>query len=91
MKPAPIKPTIAYEDFEKVDIRVGTIHAVEEVPDSKKLMQLTVEFGDHRRTNERILERSRAGRPCSCSTWSRVGWPASSPRECSSISATRMG
>lgn len=50
MKPAPIKPTIAYEDFEKVDIRVGTIHAVEEVPDSKKLMQLTVEFGDHRRT-----------------------------------------
>lgn len=50
MKPAPIKPTIAYEDFEKVDIRVGTIHAVDEVPDSKKLMQLTVEFGDHRRT-----------------------------------------
>lgn len=50
MKPAPIKPTIAYEDFEKVDIRVGTIHAVEEVPDSKKLMRLTVEFGDHRRT-----------------------------------------
>lgn len=50
MKPAPIKPTIAFEDLEKVDIRVGTILAVAEVADSKKLMQLTVEFGDHRRT-----------------------------------------
>lgn len=50
MKPAQIKPTIAFEDLEKVDIRVGTIVAVGEVPDSKKLMQLTVDFGDHRRT-----------------------------------------
>lgn len=50
MKPAPIKPTIAFEDFEKIDIRVGTILAVGEVPDSKKLMRLSVDFGDHQRT-----------------------------------------
>lgn len=50
MKPAPIKPTIEFEDFEKIDIRVGTILAVGEVPDSKKLMRLTVDFGDHQRT-----------------------------------------
>ncbi len=50
MKPAPIKPTIAFDDLAKVDIRVGTIVEVTEVPDSKKLMQLKVEFGDHHRT-----------------------------------------
>lgn len=50
MKPAPIKPTIEFEDLEKIDIRVGTILAVEEVPDSKKLMRLSVDFGDHQRT-----------------------------------------
>jgi tRNA-binding protein len=50
MKPAPIKPTIAFEDLAKVDIRVGTIVEVTEVPDSKKLMQLKVDFGDHHRT-----------------------------------------
>ncbi len=50
MTPAPIKPTIAFEDFQKLDIRVGTITSVDEVPDSKKLLKMTVDFGDHRRT-----------------------------------------
>ncbi|MEM7116137.1 MAG: tRNA-binding protein [Chloroflexota bacterium] len=49
MKPAPIKETIAFEDFEKLDIRVGTITAVSAIPKSKKLMKLTVDFGDHTR------------------------------------------
>lgn len=49
MNPAPIKPTIAFGNLEKVDIRVGTVVAVDEVPDSKKLMQLTVDLGDQRR------------------------------------------
>ena len=48
--PAPIKPTIGFEDFEKVDIRVGTIRSVEDLPGSKKLVRLTVEFGDQRRS-----------------------------------------
>jgi tRNA-binding protein len=50
MKPAPIKPEISIEDLEKLDIRVGTIEAVADVPDSKKLMKLIVDFGDHTRT-----------------------------------------
>jgi len=50
MTPAPIKPTIAFEDFQKLDIRVGTITSVDDVPDSKKLLKLSVDFGDHRRT-----------------------------------------
>lgn len=48
--PAPIKPTIAFADFEKLDIRVGTIVAVEDVEKSNKLLRLIVDFGDHRRT-----------------------------------------
>lgn len=50
MKPAPIKPTISFADFEKLDIRVGTILTVSEVEKSNKLMKLTVDFGDHTRS-----------------------------------------
>ena len=50
MTPAPIKPVAMVEDLEKLDIRVGTIVKVEEVPKSAKLARLTVDFGDHRRT-----------------------------------------
>ena len=50
MKTAPIKPTISFADFEKLDIRVGTILTVSEVEKSKKLMKLTVDFGDHTRS-----------------------------------------
>lgn len=45
----PVKPTIEYEEFQRLDVRVGTISQVEAVPGSDKLMRLTVEFGDHRR------------------------------------------
>jgi tRNA-binding protein len=48
--PAPIKPVVALADVEKLDVRVGTIVAVEDVPNSLKLCRLTVDFGDHRRT-----------------------------------------
>jgi len=50
MKQAPIKDLVAFEDFEKIDIRVGTITAVTEVENSEKLMKLTVDFGDHVRS-----------------------------------------
>jgi methionine--tRNA ligase beta chain len=48
--PAAVKPTIGVADVEKLDVRVGTILAVDEVPTSSKLLGLTVDFGDHRRT-----------------------------------------
>jgi len=50
MKQAPIKDLITFGDFEKLDIRVGTITAVSEVKKSDKLMKLTVDFGDHVRS-----------------------------------------
>jgi len=48
--PAPIKPLVPFSALEGLDIRVGTIERVEEVPKSEKLMRLTVNFGDHSRT-----------------------------------------
>lgn len=50
MTPAPVKPVIPFDTFAAVDIRVGTIAAIDEVPRSRKLARLTVDFGDHRRT-----------------------------------------
>ena len=50
MKPSPVKPAITIDDLEKLDIRTGTIESVAEVPESNKLMRLTVNFGDHSRT-----------------------------------------
>src|SRR5260370_26698411 len=49
-KPSPIKPVVAFAAFEALDIRVGTIQKVEEVPRSEKLLKLTVSFGDHTRS-----------------------------------------
>ena len=48
--PAPVKPIVDIAALEALDIRVGTIERVEEVPRSDKLMKLTVNFGDHTRT-----------------------------------------
>ena len=48
--PAPIKPEITMDHLEKVDIRAGLIERVELVPTSSKLVRLTVDFGDRRRT-----------------------------------------
>lgn len=50
VNPAPIKAEIAMSDLDKIDIRVGTIVSVDDIPDSRKLMKLVVDFGDHRRT-----------------------------------------
>lgn len=41
----PAKPEIAYDDFVKMDIRVGTILEAERVPKTDKLMKLTIDTG----------------------------------------------
>lgn len=48
--PAPIKPAISLADLERIDIRVGTILSVEDIAGSDKLLKLTVDFGDCRRS-----------------------------------------
>jgi tRNA-binding protein len=47
MTPAPIKPSVPISALEALDIRVGTITAVQEIPQSSKLLRLIVDFGDH--------------------------------------------
>ena len=60
MQPAAVKPTITIDDLKKIDIRVGTIERVSTVPNSDKLMQLTVNFGDHRRSILAGIKKERA-------------------------------
>jgi tRNA-binding protein len=50
MNPAPVKPLISTSDLDKIDVRVGTILAVEDVAHSEKLVRLRVDFGDHARS-----------------------------------------
>ncbi|HKF44260.1 MAG TPA: tRNA-binding protein [Thermoanaerobaculia bacterium] len=47
MTPAAVKPPVPFSVLEKLDIRLGSILAVEELADSRKLVELTVDFGDH--------------------------------------------
>ena len=50
VKAVPAKENIQYEDFMKMDIRVGKIIAAEKVAKTKKLMKLTVDTGIDERT-----------------------------------------
>ena len=44
------KPEITFEDFDKVELRIGKILHAEEVPKSKKLLKLSVQVGAETRT-----------------------------------------
>ena len=43
--PEPIKPEVSFDDFEKLDIRVGHILNCEKVKKSKKLLKFTIDDG----------------------------------------------
>jgi tRNA-binding protein len=60
MQPAPVKPLITIDDLNKLDIRIGTIVLVEEVKTSNKLLKLTVDFGDHKRSILAGMKQERA-------------------------------
>lgn len=45
-----VKPNIGMDVLEQIDIRVGLILQVEDVPKSEKLVKLTVDFGEFQRT-----------------------------------------
>lgn len=40
------KPEISYDDFAKLEIRIGTVLAAELIPDTDKLLKCTIDFGD---------------------------------------------
>jgi methionyl-tRNA synthetase len=44
------KPEISYEDFEKLDLKVGEIIEVEDIPNADKLYKLTIDIGEETRT-----------------------------------------
>ena len=60
MTPAPLKALISATILDQVDIRVGTIEAVEDVPGADKLVQMRVRFGDHTRTIVAGMKQERA-------------------------------
>jgi tRNA-binding protein len=59
-KAAPVKSPITIADLDKIDIRIGTIVAVEDVTGSDKLVRLKVDFGDHRRSILAGMKQERA-------------------------------
>ena len=44
-QPEPVKDTVSFEDFEKLDIRVGLVKDCQKVKKSKKLLQFTIDDG----------------------------------------------
>src|SRR3569833_2380170 len=46
----PIQPTIGYDDFAKVDLRIARILTAEPVAEADKLLRLTVDLGNEQRT-----------------------------------------
>ncbi len=44
--PAPIKKEISMKDLQKIDIRCGTIIAVDDIEKSDSLLKLTVDLGE---------------------------------------------
>ena len=44
-KAEPVKPTVSFEDWEKLDIRVGTVLECERVPKMKKLLKFKIADG----------------------------------------------
>ena len=57
--PAPVKPSITFDELARIDVRVGTIEAVEGVEGSTKLVRLRVNFGDHVRSILAGMKRER--------------------------------
>ena len=47
---APPKEPMTFEDLSRLDIRVGTILEVSDIPESRKLVRLTVDLGFATRT-----------------------------------------
>ncbi len=52
---------VTYEEFKKMDMRVGTIKEVESVPETDKLLQCQIDFGEVNENGEKILRQIISG------------------------------
>jgi methionyl-tRNA synthetase len=43
------KPTISFDDFAKLDLRIATVKQVENHPNADKLLKLQIDLGDEQR------------------------------------------
>ncbi|MBK8713067.1 MAG: methionine--tRNA ligase [Niastella sp.] len=50
LEKSPLKPEIIFDDFAKIDLKVGTITAAEKVEKADKLLKLEVDMGFEKRT-----------------------------------------
>jgi len=46
---SPMKEMITFEDFEKLDIRIGKVVSAERIPEAEKLIKLEVDLGEETR------------------------------------------
>jgi methionyl-tRNA synthetase len=44
-----LKMEITFDDFKKLDIRVGEVETAEQIPESRNLLKLVVDFGSEKR------------------------------------------
>jgi len=40
------KPRISIDEFSKIEVKIGTVQSAERVPETDKLLRLTVDFGE---------------------------------------------
>lgn len=40
------KPHISFEEFSKIEVKIGTVRSAERVPETDKLLRLTVDFNE---------------------------------------------
>src|SRR6516225_4316639 len=60
MQPAQVKPPISIDLLSQIDVRVGTILSVTDVPNSENLVALEVSLGADKRTVLAGMKRERA-------------------------------
>ena len=54
---------ISYEDFAKVEIKVGKILSAEKIPDTDKLLKLMVDFGEVSETVDELGNKTSVSKP----------------------------
>lgn len=60
MVPAQVKAIVDPKVLEEIDVRVGTIESVGDVPGADRLVQMRVNFGDHARVVVAGLKQERS-------------------------------